>query len=115
MDFPPAPQHGALLLGYNPHRLADIARFHAIGIYELRRALVPDEVDLCRTIAKSVDMRRFMVIGEYDEANPTFAMNRDHESQITNLDGFFKRWNGDVSSPDLMSLRSSADPVITIV
>jgi hypothetical protein len=42
-----------------------------------------------------MDMRRFMVIGEYDEANPTFAMNRYHESQITDLDGFFKRWNDD--------------------
>jgi hypothetical protein len=80
MNFPPAFQHLDLLPGNDPHGFTDVAHFHPIGGDQFGRAAFPKKVDLCCAIAKNMDMRRFMVIGEYDEAKPAFAVDRDHSA-----------------------------------
>jgi hypothetical protein len=78
MDFFPPHQELPLPILDEMHGVPRIAPLHAVCPDQFRFAVGSDEIDLCFSIAKDMNMRRLVIIGEnHDrEAKPTVDRDR---------------------------------------
>jgi hypothetical protein len=88
MNLAPHRQQRVLLLGDDPHGVANVASLHAIGPDKNGAAVRPDKVDFGMPISKDMNMRRLMIIYEDHDSQTILSVNCDHRI-LTHHVGFF--------------------------
>src|SRR5690606_33255912 len=100
----PSLQHRRLPLANDAHCLPEVTRPEPIVTDQLRQPIAPRQIDLRRTVANHVDMGRLVIVGEDNEAQPSFTMQSDHLSN--NLSG----WVFKIALPEHCSLPRDRAP-----
>jgi hypothetical protein len=67
MDLPPLRQQKRLVFRHEAHGLANLSAGHALSPDKLRGA---EEIDLRMTVAKRVNVGRFVIVGKNDARRP---------------------------------------------
>lgn len=71
-------QQRRLPVPYDPHGATDFGTGHAFGPDQFRFAGSTAQIDLGLPIAENMDMRRFVIVDENDDAKSASPKHSDH-------------------------------------